>query len=154
MALKAGKSIDVPHKKARENNFEALLGLMKLKRGELLSSSRKVRTHKNDFQKAVLVDVFAITKFPSSDTREDLALILDHTSRSIQIWFQNNRHSISAEESKEIRLKFGIDSDEETNSKKKTIDRCLLSKILETHLSDRTKAIWDSFISYVPLNLE
>ncbi|ELA41761.1 uncharacterized protein VICG_01265 [Vittaforma corneae ATCC 50505] len=154
MTLKADQDTDVSCKKARENNLEALLGLMKLKRGELLSSSRKVRTHKNDFQKAVLVDVFAITKFPSSDTREDLALILNHTSRSIQIWFQNNRHSISSEETCEIRLKFGIDSDEETNSKKRTIDRYLLGKILETHLSDRTKMAWDSFINYIPLNLE
>lgn len=139
---------------ARESNLEALLGLLKLKRGDLLSSNRKVRTHKNDFQRAVLIDIFAITKFPSSETREELALILNHTARSIQIWFQNNRHNISAHESDEIRSKFGLDSSDETNSKKKTVDRHLLASILESHFSGKTRNIWEIFINYIPKKLK
>jgi len=155
MAFNTIESVDDPlFRQSRESNLEALFGLMKLKRGELLCSNRKVRTHKNDFQRAVLVDVFAITKFPSSDTREELALILNHTARSIQIWFQNNRHTISTHESDEIRSKFGLDSSEETNTKKKTVDRHLLAAILESHFSGKTRMAWDMFINYIPKKLK
>lgn len=150
MPNEAEKEVDQRQSKTRESNLEALLGLMKLKRGELLTSNKKIRTHKNNFQRSVLVDVFAITKFPSSDTREELALILNHTSRSIQIWFQNNRHNVNTQESDEIKLKFGVESFDENNGKKKTVDRDLLSRILETHFSSKTRAIWEPFINYQP----
>lgn len=150
MISKTDRSAYSLHRHARKRNLEALLGLMKLKRGDLLCSNKKIRTHKNDFQRAVLIDIFAITKFPSSETREELALILNHTARSIQIWFQNNRHTISTADSDEVKMKFGIDSSEDSNSKKKTVDAYLLGKILENHFSEKTIAAWNSFINYVP----
>lgn len=148
-------------KESKRKNIEALLGLLKLKRGDTLSSNKKVRTHKNDFQRAVLNEVFSITKFPTSETREDLALVLNHTTRGIQIWFQNNRHNSLLSSSKGDKS-----SDEPADgknvgpivdpfrNKKKSLDRLTLCDILGRHCNGKRKHVWNEFIEYLQFDSE
>lgn len=143
-------------KLCRRKNIEGLLGLMKLKRGETLYSNKKLRTHKNDFQRAVLGDVFSLTKFPTSETREDLALILNHTIRGIQIWFQNNRHNNFDSSPKQNKFEIENDRQEMRNliddpfkNKKKGLDRTLLCDILEKYYNGKLKGVWKDFIDHI-----
>lgn len=85
---------------AKKRNIQAMLGLLKIKSINNQQDYRTLRIQKNEFQKSVLKDVFKLTRFPSKQTREDLALLLNHTNRGIQIWFQNQRNS---REEKEAR---------------------------------------------------
>lgn len=136
-------------KQSRRKNLEALLGLLKLKRGDSLYSNKKLRTHKNEFQRAILTDVFACTKFPTSETREDLALILNHTTRGIQIWFQNNRHNYADSLGKKNQIEIINENEEHFKTKKRSIDRVILCEILEKHLDRDSANLWLEFISYM-----
>lgn len=142
-------------RQSKRKNIEALLGLLKMKRGDTLYSNKKLRTHKNEFQRAVLTDVFSFTKFPSSETREDLALILNHTTRGIQIWFQNNRHNYIDGPNKKMRFVM-VNSIEDSSfkTKKKSLDRLLLCEILEKHFDSKFKKVWCGFINYIHSSLE
>ncbi|KAM0677966.1 hypothetical protein BDAP_001446 [Binucleata daphniae] len=42
----------------------------------------------------MLTKVFKITQYPCTDTRMNIAILLDMQPRSIQIWFQNMRQAI------------------------------------------------------------
>ena len=75
----------------RKRNIQAVLGLLKMKNALNENEGKSMRIQKNDFQKKILKEVYKLTKFPSKQTREDLALLLNHTNRGIQIWFQNQR---------------------------------------------------------------
>lgn len=137
--------------KIRGENFSALLGLVKLKRGDFLYSNQKIRTHKNDFQKAVLTEVFNITRFPSAHSRDDLALLLNHTTRGIQIWFQNNRHNLSLSENDTLKTQNSTDDIFENKQlKKKTVPKDVLCDIVENSLSKKSRRYWDKVINYVP----
>ncbi|KAM0680570.1 hypothetical protein GINT2_001258 [Glugoides intestinalis] len=141
--------------KAKEDNYTAFIGLLKLKRGDLLHSNKKIRTHKNDFQKALLIDILQITKFPSSDTREELALILNHTARSIQIWFQNNRQNPNGLNDKEYFLTENSTSiNIEKTCRKKTVERLAMCNVLEKNFSEGNRSMWEQFISYIPRKLK
>lgn len=78
----------------RKKNLQALLGMLKMKSMLTEEQTNKPRMQKTDFQKAVLKEIFDITKFPSRQTREYLALLLKHSARGIQIWFQNQRNKL------------------------------------------------------------
>lgn len=141
--------------KAKEENYAAFIGLLKLKRGDLLHSNRKIRTHKNDFQKALLIDILQITKFPSSDTREELALILNHTARSIQIWFQNNRQNPTGLNDKEYFSNENATSiNSEKTSRKKTVERLAMCNVLGKNFSEKNRNLWEKFINYIPRKLK
>lgn len=78
------------------NSMEAdcILGLVKCKRiykNKTLYS--KMYKYKTPFQLRVLWSVFNITSYPTSRTRESLAILLNISIRSVQIWFQNARQS-------------------------------------------------------------
>lgn len=78
------------------NTMEAdcILGLVKFKRiykNKTLHS--KMYKYKTPFQLRVLWSVFTITSYPTSRTRESLAILLNISIRSVQIWFQNARQS-------------------------------------------------------------
>ncbi|KAM0675271.1 hypothetical protein GVAV_001096 [Gurleya vavrai] len=60
----------------------------------------------------MLKEVYKITEYPSTETRYNIATILNMQPRSIQIWFQNTRQS-----SKELDLPI---SDTSTSNKKDT----------------------------------
>ncbi|KAL6120950.1 hypothetical protein NUSPORA_02223 [Nucleospora cyclopteri] len=127
----------------RKKNIQALLGMLKIRH---LSHKRNVkpRVQKSEFQKAVLKNVFTVTRFPSRQTREDLAILLNHTPRGIQIWFQNQRNKMgmldldttSSSRSRSI------------NDKKMTIDISILTDIVEYHISLVGREYWDEFINY------
>lgn len=75
---------------------EAILGLMKLNR---IFISRTFQQQgykcKSEFQLNVLNDILKLVPYPNSEMRETLGIILDICPRSIQIWFQNTRQSLT-----------------------------------------------------------
>lgn len=48
---------------------------------------------KSPLQLNVLKELFKITQFPSTQTRNDLSLLINIPQRSIQVWFQNTRQA-------------------------------------------------------------
>ncbi|KAM0673386.1 hypothetical protein GVAV_003075 [Gurleya vavrai] len=46
---------------------------------------------KSQLQQNVLKKVYDITNFPSTETRNEIALLLSIPQRSVQVWFQNRR---------------------------------------------------------------
>lgn len=76
-----------------EREGDAIVGLLKLKR-----MSQRGRTagyhYKTPFQIFVLTSVFKLTNYPSRITRHDLAILLNISPRSIQIWLQNTRAAL------------------------------------------------------------
>lgn len=69
---------------------DSILGILKLKRLQRKDIGiEKVR--KTSLQKRVLQELYKYTDFPSTTTREELALLLGLPYRSIQVWFQNKR---------------------------------------------------------------
>lgn len=133
----------------RKRNIQAVLGLLKMKSRETDSDYKSFRIQKNEFQKNVLKDVFKLTRFPSKQTRDDLALLLNHTNRGIQIWFQNQRNSReekedhNSSESKSLTEKTG-------KSKRGTIDILTLVDIIENNIPRDKKPYWENFINHIP----
>lgn len=80
-------------KKIKENKGEvadSLVGILKLRyENENLFSNDKIR--KTDLQTSALIELFKISNFPSTETREEIAILLGLPQRSVQIWFQNRR---------------------------------------------------------------
>lgn len=74
----------------REEEIEAVVGLLKIN-----SLHRKsyfnMKTKKTLLQETVLKEIYEITAFPSSITREELSLLLGMSPKVTQIWFQNKR---------------------------------------------------------------
>ena len=129
----------------RKKNIQAVLGLLKMKNKEHDNEFKNYRVQKNEFQKNVLRDVFRLTRFPSKPTRDDLALLLNHTNRGIQIWFQNQRNN--REENEEIEE----DSPEKIDkSKRLTIDIITLIDIIENNIPRDKKIFGDNIINYSP----
>lgn len=80
-------------KSLTKNEIDALLGLFCLKNDRMIK--KQVREegykYKSKLQIQLLERVFQITKYPSTNTRTDLAILLEISPRSVQIWFQNTR---------------------------------------------------------------
>jgi hypothetical protein len=74
--------------------LEAALGLLKLNgfQASRYSVGRQIR--KTRLQTCVLHRVFEISKFPSTKTILDLALLINIHPKSIQKWFQNTRQTL------------------------------------------------------------
>lgn len=130
----------------RKRNIQGLLGLLKMKNEYGYNESKTYRVQKNEFQRKILKDVYKITKFPSKQTRDDLALLLNHTNRGIQIWFQNQRNS---KDDKSKRQNDSHDTSEsEEKPKKTTIDMSILIDIIERNIPKNKKNFWENFINH------
>ncbi|EJW04431.1 hypothetical protein EDEG_00008 [Edhazardia aedis USNM 41457] len=84
----------------RKLEVDAAIGLLKfsgLNRRKLLVGEK---VKKSAYQQNVLRMVYEITNFPSTETRNELALLLGIPQRSIQVWFQNRRQIAKKKESK------------------------------------------------------
>lgn len=77
----------------RERELEALIGILKLKRGGFIRAGWSEKIKKSPFQIKVLQEIFRITEFPSTATRRDLSILLSIPHRSVQVWFQNTRQA-------------------------------------------------------------
>lgn len=77
----------------QELTIQAALGLVKLSKDGKEDECDFMRNKKTDFQNTVLKDVFELTMYPSSQTKIDLSIMLDLSTRTIQIWFQNERRN-------------------------------------------------------------
>lgn len=76
----------------KEMDFEAVLGLLKLKRIFRDKTYREQGyRYKTEKQNKVLTDVLKITPYPNAQTRDSLGILLNLNPRSVQIWFQNAR---------------------------------------------------------------
>lgn len=126
------------HDSIRKRNIQAVLGLLKIKYRDNENDYRNFRIQKNEFQKNVLKDVFRLTRFPSKQTRDDLALLLNHTNRGIQIWFQNQRNNRDEKDD-------GMDK-----AKRGTVDILTLVDIIENNIPIDKKLYWEKFINHVP----
>ena len=132
--------------RAKKKNVQAILGLLKMKTYKQSESVKHARSQKNGFQRNVLNDIFKITRFPSKQTRDDLALLLNHTSRGIQIWFQNQRNNKSERGENNYNEYRGKRREEkELNG---TIDLIRLVDIIEHHLPSEKKIHWESVINH------
>lgn len=80
--------------KPKEKEADAILGLMLLMSGRD-SGLRENKLYKNKtkIQVKFLLAVYEITKYPSSDTRIDMSILIKIPPRKIQIWFQNRRQA-------------------------------------------------------------
>lgn len=76
-----------------EKELEAVMGILKLKKGIMTQSGWPEKVKKTPFQIKVLQEIFRVTEFPSTSTRKDLSLLLSIPQRSIQVWFQNTRQA-------------------------------------------------------------
>lgn len=132
----------------RKRNIQGLLGLLKMKNEYGDAEYKNFRVQKNEFQRKILKDVYKLTKFPSKQTRDDLALLLNHTNRGIQIWFQNQRNS------REDKTGNRSDSNQTTDSsdnkpKKATVDISVLIDIVEKNIPNEKRDFWERFINHV-----
>ncbi|WUR05091.1 homeobox domain-containing protein 13 [Vairimorpha necatrix] len=74
--------------------WQGILGLLKLTRYTRYDQRYGRQIRKSRLQTCVLNLVFDITKFPSTSTIIDLALLINIHPKSIQKWFQNTRQTI------------------------------------------------------------
>lgn len=96
-----------------DKEADAILGLL------LLQSNAAIRReeeegykYKTELQLEMLNRVFKITKYPSTETRENIAILLKTTTRRVQIWFQNARQAIKEENN--ILKNIQLDSENES----------------------------------------
>ncbi|ELQ75703.1 Homeodomain-like protein [Trachipleistophora hominis] len=76
--------------KMKELLADSIIGILRLRNSQRHEFGlEKIR--KTSLQKRVLQEVYKLTDFPSTNTREELALLLGLPHRSIQVWFQNKR---------------------------------------------------------------
>ncbi|EOB12235.1 Homeobox protein HD-11 [Nosema bombycis CQ1] len=80
--------------KEAPKEWEAALGLLKLNRYKRYDTRYGRQIRKTRLQTHVLNLVFEITKFPSTSTIVDLALLINIHPKSIQKWFQNTRQTL------------------------------------------------------------
>lgn len=70
--------------------IEAIYGLLAI--NSLKKSKRsKIKVKKTQLQQNVLSRIYSITRLPSTKTRNDIALLIGISPRSVQVWFQNRR---------------------------------------------------------------
>ena len=93
--------------------LEALVGILKLKKGNAHSQNRvSEKIKKTPFQLKVLRELYKITHFPSTTTRNDLSLLINIPQRSIQVWFQNTRQANRRLSNEFVRNSYEIEPDD------------------------------------------
>jgi len=125
------------HRGIKRTNMLALLGLLKLRQAPCNRPLQRSRMQKNVFQIEVLREVFKLTRFPSKESRDDISLLLSHSSRGIQIWFQNER-----KKKMESRIRI-IESKERRGL---PLDLMCLISIFERCVAGIDKKLWLSII--------
>ncbi|KRH95157.1 Transcription factor [Pseudoloma neurophilia] len=75
----------------RKSEIDAAIGLLKISSLKKKRIGFGVKVKKTNLQQSVLKSVYEITNFPSTETRNELALLLGISQRSVQVWFQNKR---------------------------------------------------------------
>ncbi|KAI5168639.1 hypothetical protein PAEPH01_0292 [Pancytospora epiphaga] len=137
----------------KRRNLQAFLGLLKIRNSDLLDIYKnqyrtiRTRTLKNKFQKNVLKDVYKITRFPAKQTRDDLALLLNHTNRGIQIWFQNQRNHRGEVKRTSVDLPYKKPHDRSICD---VVDMSTIINIIEDNLPGTMLLFWMKFINYKP----
>lgn len=87
-----------------ELEADAILGLLLLKYNGKIDKKREYNyKFKSGLQVSMLKKVFKMTQYPSTDTRLNIAILLDMQPRTIQIWFQNMRQAVKEESPKDVR---------------------------------------------------
>lgn len=81
------------HLTKKELEYQATLGLVRLKRTYTNYFDIMHKGRKTLFQSMVLAEVFKLTGYPSTQTKMDISLLIDLSFSTIQIWFQNERRS-------------------------------------------------------------
>ncbi|KAK6089421.1 hypothetical protein P3W45_001558 [Vairimorpha bombi] len=82
------------HPVLNHKEWQSILGLLKLTRYTKYDQRYGRQIRKSRLQTCVLNYVFEITRFPSTSTIIDLALLINIHPKSIQKWFQNTRQTI------------------------------------------------------------
>ncbi|KAI5150959.1 hypothetical protein ENBRE01_1804 [Enteropsectra breve] len=127
----------------KSKSIEAVMGLLKMKSvRETGTPKTQHRTQRSEYQKSVLREVYKITRFPSRETREDLALLLNNTERNIQIWFQNQRNHYDLG-----RKSHGAGADEADIKARKTVDIFTLMRIIERYMPVAKQKEWNSMLT-------
>lgn len=75
----------------KKSEVDAAIGLLKMSALRRQRTSFGVKVKKTLLQQTVLKSVYKITNFPSTETRNEIALLLGISQRSVQVWFQNKR---------------------------------------------------------------
>lgn len=83
---------------------DSIVGMLKLKYDHNYSNISD-KTRKTELQTNVLTKIFLISNFPSSETREEIAILLGLSLRSVQIWFQNRRQASRRQIKEKIKKK-------------------------------------------------
>lgn len=76
-----------------EDTAEATLSLLKLKNSNSEKKNYVMLRNRGQMQVYFLQAVFDICRYPSTDTIENISILLQFSPRSIQIWFQNMRNN-------------------------------------------------------------
>merc|ERR1712080_248744 len=69
----------------------ACIAMLELNNFQRLKNNPVEKFRKNVFQTNFLNNVYKICKFPSTNTRKNIGLIIGVLPRVIQVWFQNKR---------------------------------------------------------------
>ncbi|TBU08651.1 homeobox domain-containing protein [Hamiltosporidium magnivora] len=101
-----------------ENEAQAALGLLKMVQCDEIEKEGTARS-KGKFELEILSEYFNITAYPSYETRYDIAILLNISPKSVQIWFQNTRQALREliNEGNSQRIKFGSSNISMTNYK-------------------------------------
>lgn len=76
-----------------EETAEVVFSLLKLRTLEAQKESVSIYKARNDYRKNFLQTVFDICRYPSTDTIENISILLHLPFRKIQVWFQNMRNN-------------------------------------------------------------
>lgn len=82
---------DKDSEKRKALEADAICGLLKFTGMRRKRNFVGEKIKKSQLQQNVLKKVYDITNFPSTETRNELALLLSIPQRSVQVWFQNRR---------------------------------------------------------------
>lgn len=113
-----------------EKELEAVMGILKLKKGVVRQSGWAEKIKKTPFQVKVLQELFKLTEFPSTATRRDLSLLLSIPQRSIQVWFQNTRQA--KKKYRDVLIDRGLYSNSSSESENEDISLCQLVDIIRS----------------------
>ncbi|KRH95154.1 Homeodomain-like protein [Pseudoloma neurophilia] len=120
--------------KIRIDEFaDALVGILKL-RYDSIEDLKEDKIRKTEIQTCVLLRIFAISNFPSTETRENIAILIGLPKRTVQIWFQNRRQKYR-KDAKDTQ------HDEHGNAHPIIVDsdRITLTKIIQITLEEQER---------------
>ncbi|WUR02644.1 homeobox domain-containing protein 5 [Vairimorpha necatrix] len=75
---------------------EAIIGLLKLKKEDKRPPNRNKKTRVQNY---VLRAIFNRVKYPTTDVKSDIGVLLNLSLKSINVWFQNERQTVKCDKS-------------------------------------------------------